>query len=46
MPKKDLASKMKDFVKFIRQYEMRRGLVCEQYYPELVEFIKSITVYS
>jgi organic radical activating enzyme len=33
----------KDFVKFIRQYEMRRGLVCEQYYPELVEFIKSIT---
>ena len=33
----------KDFVKFIRQYEMRRGLVCEQYYPELIEFIKSIT---
>ena len=33
----------KDFVKFIRQYEMRRGMVCEQYYPELVEFIKSIT---
>ena len=33
----------KDFVKFIRQYEMRRGMVCEEYYPELVEFIKNIT---
>ena len=32
-----------DFVKFIRQYELRRGMVCEQYYPELIEFIKSIT---
>ena len=32
----------KDFVKFIRQYEMRRGMVCEEYYPELVEFIKNI----
>jgi hypothetical protein len=32
-----------DFIKFIRQYELRRGMVCEQYYPELIEFIKTIT---
>jgi pyruvate-formate lyase-activating enzyme len=32
----------KDFVNFIRQYEIRRNVVCEDYYPELIEFIKNI----
>jgi hypothetical protein len=32
----------KDFLKFIREYEVRRGVVCEEFYPELTEFIKSI----
>jgi organic radical activating enzyme len=40
---KSFETDKKDFVKFIRQYEMRRGLVCEEYYPELVQFIKNIT---
>lgn len=31
-----------DFVKFIREYEIRRGYVCEEYFPELVKFIKKI----
>ena len=39
---KSFETDKKDFVKFIRQYEMRRGLVCEEYYPELVQFIKNI----
>jgi hypothetical protein len=32
----------KDFLKFIKEYEVRRGLKCEEYYPELIEFIKNI----
>lgn len=32
----------KDFLKFIREYEIRRGMNCEEYYPELVDFIKKI----
>ena len=32
----------KDFISFIRQYELRRNVVCEDYYPELIQFIKSI----
>jgi organic radical activating enzyme len=32
----------KDFINFIRQYELRRNVVCEDYYPELIQFIKSI----
>lgn len=31
-----------DFVKFIREYEIRRGYVCEEYFPELIKFIKKI----
>jgi len=31
-----------DFVNFIRQYEFRRNLRCEDYYPELNSFIKKI----
>ncbi len=31
-----------DFVKFIRQYEFRRDLVCLEYFPELTEFVKKI----
>jgi hypothetical protein len=32
----------KDFLKFIKEYEIRRGMNCEEYYPELVDFIKKI----
>lgn len=32
----------KDFINFIRQYEVRRNLVCEEYFPELNQFIKNI----
>jgi organic radical activating enzyme len=32
----------KDFINFIRQYEIRRNLVCEEYFPELNQFIKNI----
>jgi len=32
----------KDFVKFIDEYKIRRGVDCEEYYPELIEFIKNI----
>jgi MoaA/NifB/PqqE/SkfB family radical SAM enzyme len=39
---KEFDNDKKDFIKFIRQYELRRGLVCEQYYPELNQFIKNI----
>jgi hypothetical protein len=31
-----------DFVKFIREYEIRRGYVCEEFFPELIKFIKKI----
>jgi hypothetical protein len=36
----------KDFLSFIKQYETRRGVKCEDYYPELVEFIKQIENYE
>lgn len=32
----------KDFVTFIKEYEKRRGMNCEEYYPELTQFIKNI----
>ncbi len=32
----------RDFVMFIDEYEKRRGLNCEEYYPELTDFIKNI----
>ena len=32
----------KDFLKFIREYEVRREYKCEEFYPELVNFIKDI----
>jgi hypothetical protein len=32
----------KDFLKFIKEYEIRRGMNCEEYYPELKKFIKNI----
>jgi len=32
----------KDFVKFIDEYKIRRGMDCEEYYPELTQFIKNI----
>ena len=32
----------KDFLKFVKEYEIRRGMNCEEYYPELVDFIKKI----
>ncbi len=32
----------KDFVKFIDEYKIRRGMDCEEYYPELAQFIKNI----
>ena len=31
-----------DFVNFIKQYEFRRGMRCEDYHPELISFIKKI----
>ena len=31
-----------DFVNFIKQYEFRRGMRCEDYHPELNAFIKKI----
>ena len=31
-----------DFVNFIAEYEKRRGLKCEKYFPELKDFIKQI----
>jgi hypothetical protein len=27
---------------FIEEYEKRRGMNCEEYYPELIDFIKKI----
>ena len=35
-------SNKRDFVMFIDEYEKRRGLNCEEYYPELTDFIKNI----
>ena len=32
----------KDFLKFIKEYEVRRGMNCQEYYPELTNFIKKI----
>ena len=32
----------KDFIMFIEEYEKRRGMNCEEYYPELIDFIKKI----
>jgi hypothetical protein len=32
----------KDFLKFINEYEIRRGMDCREYYPELINFIKKI----
>jgi hypothetical protein len=32
----------KDLLKFIKEYEIRRGMNCEEYYPELKKFIKNI----
>lgn len=32
----------KDFLKFTEQYEKRRGLKCEDYFPELVDLIETI----
>ena len=32
----------KDFVNFVREYEKRRGYKVEEFYPELVQFIKNI----
>jgi hypothetical protein len=32
----------KDFLSFIKEYEIRRGMNCEEYYPELKKFIKNI----
>jgi hypothetical protein len=31
-----------DFINFIKQYEDRRKLKCEDFYPELKDFIKKI----
>jgi hypothetical protein len=31
-----------DFLNFIREYEKRRGMKCEEYFPELSKFIKDI----
>jgi hypothetical protein len=39
----DLFNKDKmDFYKFIIEYEVRRGMNCVEYYPELKQFIKNI----
>jgi organic radical activating enzyme len=32
----------KDFLEFIKEYEKRRGMKCEEYYPELTQFLKNI----
>jgi hypothetical protein len=32
----------KDLLKFIREYDRRRGMVCEEYFPELTDFLKTI----
>ena len=32
----------KDFLSFVRQYQDRRGLRVENFYPELIQFIKNI----
>lgn len=32
----------KDLLNFIREYDKRRGLKCEEYFPELIEFLKNI----
>ena len=32
----------KDFAEFIKEYEKRRGMKCEEYYPELSQFLKNI----
>jgi hypothetical protein len=29
-------------LKFIKEYEVRRGMNCQEYYPELTNFIKKI----
>jgi MoaA/NifB/PqqE/SkfB family radical SAM enzyme len=39
---RDYEQQKKDFVNFIKQYEYRRGMRCEDYYPELISFIKKI----
>ena len=31
-----------DFVTFIKEYEIRRGYKFEEYYPELIDFVKKI----
>jgi hypothetical protein len=31
-----------DFLNFIKEYEKRRGMKCEEYFPELSKFIKDI----
>jgi MoaA/NifB/PqqE/SkfB family radical SAM enzyme len=31
-----------DFLNFIKEYEKRRGMKCEEYFPELTKFIKDI----
>ncbi len=38
----DYERQKKDFVNFIKQYEYRRDMRCEDYYPELNSFIKKI----
>lgn len=32
----------KDFITFIKEYEVRRKMKCEDYYPELIKFINDI----
>jgi hypothetical protein len=39
---KEFDSSKRDFIKFIDEYEKRRGVNCEEYYPELINFIKQI----
>jgi hypothetical protein len=39
---RDYEQQKKDFVNFIKQYEYRRDMRCEDYYPELNSFIKKI----
>ena len=34
----------RDFVDFIDEYKVRRGMDCEEYYPELINFIKNIII--
>lgn len=39
---KEFDSSKRDFIKFIDEYEKRRGVNCEEYYPELINFIKQV----